>query len=350
MFSSFFVTVSLFASGIYYVIQYRAWLDLDKENVLNVVPGNCKAVLEDGGSEDLTHVGDGIILMSTGFAFDGSKGQIKAVDLNNGDKVMTLNISNAPTKAGFLAAPHGITTWRDTDTDELFLYVLCHPASGDSVEVFKVEKSLTLTYIKSITDSNFDFMNDLVAVGKDKFYITRFSRYRDFYKYNMEIFSGRRYGGILYYDGKRAREVASGYYLPNGINISPDKRVVYVAEWGTKTLKGFKRDRSNNLMEIWSKYTGTGIDNIEVDEDGDLWIGSHPITYKVIDPTLSLLPPGQVIRVKMDNNAVSDIEIIYQDDGTNCAGSTAATYVAGKMIVGTVREQTVVCEVKYLSK
>lgn len=44
------------------------------------------------------------------------------------------------------------------------------------------------------------------------------------------------------------------------------------------------------------------------------------------------------------------MEIIYQDDGTECAGSTAASYASGKVVIGTVREQTVVCDVKYLTK
>ncbi|KAL4236461.1 hypothetical protein ACF0H5_004847 [Mactra antiquata] len=349
MFSSL-ITVSLLASGIYYFIQLRAWLDFDEDNILNVVPGNCITVLEDGGSEDITHIGDGIILLSSGFSFVGSHGKIKALDLNNDNKVMTLNISNAPSRSDFMSAPHGITTWRDTDTDELFLYVITHPASRDSVEVFRVEKSLTLTYIKSITDPQFDYMNDLVAVEKDKFYITKFARYRDYYKFHLEFYSQRKYGGIYYYDGKRAREVISECHIPNGINVSPDKRVVYMAEYGSRTVRAFRRDKSNNLMEIWSKYVGTGVDNIEVDKRGDLWIGSHLITWKILNLLGQQTPPSQVLRVKTGNKAWSDVEVIYQDDGTNCAGSTVATYVAGKLIVGTLYKQTLVCEVEYLSK
>ncbi|XP_045159584.1 serum paraoxonase/arylesterase 2-like [Mercenaria mercenaria] len=344
------VTITLFGFGFNYFLNYRDWLDWEKDLVLSINPGSCKTIIKDGGSEDVTHIGNGIVLMSTGFEFFGPPGQIKAVDLNNGNKVMTLNMSNVPSRTDFLSAPHGITTWRDPDTDQLFLYVICHPKPEDRIEVFEVLKPLTLKYIRTITDPKFDFMNDMVAVGRDKFYITKFARFREYNRYNLEMFSGMKFGGIFYYDGHKAREVASGYYMPNGINISPDKKVVYVAEWGTKTLRGFRRDSSNNLAEIWSTYTGTGIDNIEVDPDtGDLWIGSHPITWKIIDPFFGSLPPGQVVRVKMQDNAVSEIEIIYQDDGTNCAGSTAATYAAGKMVVGTVREQTVVCDVKYLT-
>ncbi|XP_053394247.1 serum paraoxonase/arylesterase 2-like isoform X2 [Mercenaria mercenaria] len=193
-------------------------------------------------------------------------------------------------------------------------------------------------------------MNDMVAVGRDKFYITKFAHFRDYRNYNLEIFSGMKLGGIFYYDGHKAREVASGYYVPNGINISPDKKVIYVAEAGTKTLRGFRRDSSNNLVEIWSRYTGTITDNIEVDPDtGDLWIGCHPVAWKVLDLFFGTVPPCQVVRAKMQDNAVSEMEIIYQDDGTNCAGSTAATHAAGKMIVGTVSNQAVVCDVEYLT-
>lgn len=53
--------------------------------------------------------------------------------------------------------------------------------------------------------------------------------------------------------------------------------------------------------------------------------------------------------MKILDNAVSEIEVIYQDNGTLTAGSTAATFVDGKLVIGTVREQTAVCEVNYLS-
>lgn len=344
------LTVAFLGVSLNFFLNYRDWLDLDQDQVFSIKPGPCETIFEDGGAEDLTHIGDGIVLMSTGFEFFGPPGQIQAVDLNDGNKRMTLNMTNVPTRSDFLSAPHGITTWRDPDTDQLFLYVICHPVPEDRIEVFEVLPPLTLKYVRTITDPKFDFMNDMVAVGRDKFYITKFARYREYKKYNAEMFSGMKYGGIYYYDGRKAREVATGYFMPNGINISPDKKVVYVAEWGTKTLRGFRRDSTNNLVEIWSYYTGTGIDNIEVDPDtGDMWIGSHPITWRVIDPFFGSVPPGQVIRVKMQDNTVADIEVIYQDDGTECTGSTSATYAAGKVIIGTIRKQAVVCDVKYLT-
>ena len=57
-----------------------------------------------------------LILILQGFEFFGPPGQIKAVDLNNGNRITTLNITNKPSRADFMSAPHGISTWRDPDT------------------------------------------------------------------------------------------------------------------------------------------------------------------------------------------------------------------------------------------
>jgi hypothetical protein len=51
----------------------------------------------------------------------------------------------------------------------------------------------------------------------------------------------------------------------------------------------------------------------------------------------------------MEDNMVSSVEEIYADDGSELNGSAAATYIKGKLVIGTVTAETVVCEVNYLS-
>ena len=57
----------------------------------------------------------------------------------------------------------------------------------------------------------------------------------------------------------------------------------------------------------------------------------------------------QVLRFKMEDNMVSSVEEVYADDGSELVGSTVATYIKGKLVIGTVIAQTIVCDVKYLS-
>ncbi|XP_045157147.2 serum paraoxonase/arylesterase 1-like [Mercenaria mercenaria] len=196
-------------------------------------------------------------------------------------------------------------------------------------------------------------MNDLVAVGKDKFYITKFFHYRDMLWRTLEFLSQKAWGGIMYYDGRKARDaVSSGLHMPNGINVSPDGKMIYVSEFGNNKLLGYHKYESNGLNKAWERYVDTHVDNIEVDPtNGDLWIGCHPVGYRIYDlfNWFKHLAPSQVLRFRMEDNTVSSIEQIYADDGSELQGSTTAAFVGGKLIIGTVVKQTLVCDVNYLS-
>ncbi|WAR23862.1 PON1-like protein [Mya arenaria] len=215
--------------------------------------------------------------MVKGFNWEGDVGQLLAFNIS-GEKTqeITLNISNSPRRADFLGAPHGITTWTDPDTGEVFLYVLTHPKAEDRIEVFEVQKS------------------------------------------------------------------------PVSL------RTVYMAEWGKKTLHAYRRESNNKLKPLWKEYLDTGIDNINVDQEtGDLWIGSHPVTWRIVD-FFGIFgkhtAPSQVLRVKVSDGGVDAVEEIYSDNGEEIAGSTAAVYAEGKLMVASVFEQAITCDVEYLSK
>ena len=51
----------------------------------------------------------------------------------------------------------------------------------------------------------------------------------------------------------------------------------------------------------------------------------------------------------MQGNSVAEIETIYQDDGRQIGGSSGAIYAAGKLVVGSVSKQAIVCDVNYLT-
>ena len=57
----------------------------------------------------------------------------------------------------------------------------------------------------------------------------------------------------------------------------------------------------------------------------------------------------QVLKVKMRQNMVDEIVEVFADpDGSVTFGSTVATYVDGKLIIGTVSHQLAVCDSKYI--
>ena len=51
----------------------------------------------------------------------------------------------------------------------------------------------------------------------------------------------------------------------------------------------------------------------------------------------------------MKHNMVSEIIEVYADpDGSQARGSSVATYVNGKVVIGTIADQLVACDSKYI--
>lgn len=342
----------------WYTLKLRIFADWDKQFLYRHAPGPCVQVLRDGGSEDLTHMANGVIIISQADLLGGSgPGKFTALDVNGVPFTYPLNITNAPNRHGFMFNPHGVSTWKDPKTGQVTVFVVTHPPDADRVEMFEYIRPGYLKHIRTVADHKFRYMNNIIAVDKDKFYITQFMYYRSFDKYFMEPLAypfNWKWDTVMFYDGSKVKVVADNLFGANGINVSPDKSTVYVAEWGAKKLIGYQRKANNDLTKMWEMDVGTGLDNIEVDPtNGDLWLGCHPVTYAIMDFFLPFFPsyphPSQVLKVKMSHNMVSEIIEVYADpDGSEARGSSVATYVNGKVVIGTVFDQTVVCDSKYI--
>ena len=203
--------------------------------------------------------GFGNILFSHGLGW--ARGDLMLLDLStNPPNYRVLNVTNPPGGPGFMAKPHGISTWKDPNTGSITVFVITHPDSWDRIEVFDLIRFKALKHIRTITNHKSINLND-----KDKFYVTQWSRYKEWWGYDLEVALMRGSGEVFYYDGKLARSVATGFLFANGINISPDKSTIYVADFVNKRLFGFKRFPSNDLIKLWEEDMYTSVDNIKVD-------------------------------------------------------------------------------------
>ena len=67
-------------------------------------------------------------------------------------------------------------------------------------------------------------MNDIVAVGVDSFYATNDHYFsHEIMKSIVEPILGLSWSNVVYYSPTDVKVVSEGYYMANGINISPDK-------------------------------------------------------------------------------------------------------------------------------
>ncbi|OWF50641.1 Serum paraoxonase/arylesterase 1 [Mizuhopecten yessoensis] len=331
------------------VVQHvvRFWFFMDYHKAGTIIhhrPGPCRPLAgADGGSEDLTVLDNGLTFISSG-CFSWTRGRILLFNFSNPSHgLKELPIVSSSMNQSLLVF-YGLSAWRDNQTGEITLMVINHGGPEAHVEVFTYrEASQSLIHVDSITSSKLTIMNDLVMTSSRTFYITKYLTLPD--HQSLELLLMLKYGEVLYYDGSDFRSVAQGLHMPNGINVSPDQRYLYVSEFGRKQLKSY-RILDTELEHVEDLVLDTLVDNIEVAPvSGDLWVGCHPIHYLLIENEHVGSPaPSQILKVKTLSGKFTDVVEVYRDPGTEFKASSVASVYKGHMIAGSVTSHLILCD------
>ncbi|KAM4581023.1 serum paraoxonase/arylesterase 2-like [Odontesthes bonariensis] len=306
----------------------------------------------DYGAEDITILKDGLAFLSTGLHYPGmpsfsdDPGKMYVLDLLHPQPTpVELQIKGDLDLGSF--NPHGISVYQDEADDSVYLFVVNHPQHKSQVEIFRYVEDDTLVHLKTITHSLLHSVNDIVAVGAEHFYATND---RPFQYYLLQLFVvvlGLPLTDVVYYSPQEVRVAAGGILGANGINLSPDKRYVYVSDILDHEIDVFERQDGEQLVFVKSVAVGSLCDNIEVDhKTGDVWLGCHPNGNKLskYDPED---PPGsEVILIKDILSLRPVVSLEYADDGRELMASTVAAPYEGKLIIGTVFHKALYCALR----
>jgi arylesterase / paraoxonase len=268
---------------------------------------------------------------------------------NNG-AIILLNLNEANPKPINLTSklpfddfhPHGISFFKSAmGTKELF--VINHRKSGNYIEIFQINDS-TLSHLESITDSLFISPNDIVGVGQRAFYFTndhdeKLSDWRA-KKDMMQI----PMGNICFFDGKATKILADGFNYANGINISNDGSKLFVAATLGKKLVVFDRNKNSGDISKTDEIAINGADNIDIDENDNLWVGCHPklLAFLAHSKDHSLPSPSEIMKISYKGKGDSKMESIYQNDGKTVSGSSVGATFGKKLLIGTVFANSVI--------
>lgn len=238
--------------------------------------------------------------------------------------------------------PHGLSLFVGEDGRRT-LFVINHPAPGGgwpthTVEIYDVGEA-GLVHRATLTDPRLVTPNDLVAVGIDRFYITNTHAHPPGTAQTIETYLQLRGAQILSYGPGGFRTAAADLLFPNGINVSHDGRTLYAVSVTGLSVLVFDRDpRTDALIRREEIPIGSGGDNIEVDADGALWIGSHPKLLAVQkyarDP--SSPSPSQVLRVVPDARGGARVDEIYLNDGTEIGAASVAARRGNRLLIGQI--------------
>jgi arylesterase/paraoxonase len=302
--------------------------------------GSCRLVRGPVGPEDITiHPRTGLAYISASDrrAVDAGKpvpGAIYAYDLN-AEAPLPVNLTP---HADVSFQPHGISLWVGKDGRDV-LFVVNHPAGGtvplaNAVEIFDVSGS-ALVHRATLTDPLLVMPNDVVAVGADRFYLTNTHRHPPGTMQTIETYLQLSGAQVLFYGEGGFRPALDDVLMPNGINVSPDGRRLYVASTTGRALRMYDRDPATERLTFRKEvFLDSGPDNIEVDEQGDLWIGSHPKMLRIdkhrADP--AELSPSQVLHVTKEGK----VDEVYLDDGSTVSGSSVAAVRGRRLLIGEI--------------
>ncbi|XP_067457915.1 serum paraoxonase/arylesterase 2-like [Thunnus thynnus] len=335
------------------VLNFRKKTLASRELVQNHLP-NCVALKNmDYGSEDITILANGLAFISAGLKYPGMPssdvtGKIFLLDLQDPRiKPVELRMPRNFDLDSF--NPHGISVYTDPSDDTVYLFVVNHPHHKSQVELFKfVEEELSLLHQKTIKHELLHSVNDIVAVGVDSFYATNDHYFsHEIFKAVVEPLLAQPWANVVYYSPEKVEVVSEGYYFANGINISPDKRHIYVVDLFDHNVHVLERKEDNALAPVKSVAVGSLCDNVEVDpETGGLWLGCHPNGWKafMFDPKD---PPGsEVIHIQNIHSEKPVVTQVYADDGQVIMGSSVAAPYGGKLLIGTVFHKALCCDLK----
>ena len=264
---------------------------------------------------------------------DKDTGGLFYMELKSGDFKVT------PLTSSFekLFAPHGISMIEKGESYKIM--AINHSPQGHSIEVFNLNGA-NLTFKKTLTDPSMISPNDLVIIDDDKFYFTNDHGYTKGIGKFFEEYGGLAVSNVVYFDGKNYKEVASGIAYANGINFDRKRNLLFVASVREFIIKVYSVNKDGSLDFIENIKCGTGIDNIDIDKEGNLWMGAHPnlLTFAAYAQKKKKNSPSEIIKVNYKGKGDYSIEKIFLDDGNRMSGSSVAVPFGDLIITGNVMD------------
>ena len=301
--------------------------------------GTCNTISGVVGAEDITiHPITGIAYISSCDrravnAGKPGRGGIYAYDLN-ADQAEPVNLTPDVSED---FQPHGISLYVGKDGKDA-LFVINHEGGKHRIEIYDLKHG-RLSPRRTLTDPMIVSPNDLVAVGPNSVYISNDHRHVSGFMRLLEDYLRLRLSNVIFYDGTRVVEAASGIGYANGINISNNGEILYLCSTTERSLYIYARDIGTGKLILREKIkVDTGVDNIEIDDRGDLWIGAHPQLLKFIQHAadLSTISPSQVLHLSARAAGGYDVEEVYLNTGEEISGSSVAAVRNKRMLIGAV--------------
>lgn len=315
--------------------------------VAQISPGQCQTIGIPGGSaEDIQpDRPNNLALMSVldrraiveNRATDGT---VTRLNLTNDAFTIEPALASQPGKF----QPHGISLFTAPNGTQT-LFVINHAfGDGEFIEVFeKTSEQSLFDHIDSLTSPLLIEPNDLVAVGNRQFYVANDSGATNSLERMAEMVFAAGLSPLVYYDGVTFQTVANNLKSSGGITVNLAKSELYVGETMGEAIRVFKLAADHSVQrEIETIPLNSGVDNLDLDSNGNIWIANHINTVSLVrhfsDATFPA--PTQVQRISFASGA-PQIETLYEKNGSEHSAGSVAVKFDDKLLVGSITEKQI---------
>lgn len=237
-------------------------------------------------------------------------------------------------------SPHGISMLK---VDDYYRVLAVNNKMGpQTIEEFKLVND-SLIYVKTHSDPSITTPNDVVAIDKNRFYWTNDHHYpiSSTIKYFLEGFLAWKISTVCYFDGQTYDKVVDDIAFANGIIHDEKQNLIYVASSTGLLVKVYSRNQNGTLKFIENIPVGFGVDNVTLDNDGNLWVGGHPNLLKLQSYEAakdSKISPSQLMKVTKNGENDYTLEQIYMNDGHLMSASTVAAPFGNYIFAGNLMD------------
>ena len=234
-------------------------------------------------------------------------------------------------------APHGIDIYKKDSS--YIVMAISHTLTEHFIEIFEL-KGTKLTPIKTLQDDSMISPNDLVIINENEFYFTNDHGYTKGIGKFLEEYAGLAVANVVHYKDGKYEVVANGIAYANGINFDKKRNFVYVASPRNFQVQVYERKTNGKLSFIENIPCGTGVDNIDLDTAGHLWIGAHPnlLRFKAYAKGNKPTSPSEIIKVDYRSKGDYTVEKIYVEEGDKMSASTVAVTFGNLIFTGNVMD------------
>ena len=310
--------------------------------------GECESVFGAIGAEDILILNDSLAIISSDprrkvlsesnffYSYESknknsNQGSIFSYNINSKELIdLTSDIE-------FEFHPHGISSFQSIN-GLVFIAAVNHTSQGHYIEIFELLNNQLLP-INKISDELLVSPNDLVMIDEDKFYVTNDHGSKKSSRKLIEDYLQLSRSNVLLYDSEKFVIVIDDLQYANGINVNLDKKELYVSETIGKQISVYQMNSNLQRLEIKNIINiNSGLDNIDLDSNGNLWIGSHPKLFDFVKHAKNSnhSSPSQVVVVYLDKNSYKEV---YLNDGNDLSGSSVAVRINNNLLIGSVFEE-----------